>query len=356
MSKKTIVVGLSGGVDSSVAAALLKEQGHNVIGATMAIWDNNPKVKATGNACYGPDEKEDIAEAQRVCKLLDIPYHVFDLKEDYKTYVLDYFSREYKQGRTPNPCVMCNKTMKFGTLVQAIRSNGIEFDYFATGHYARVEFDNKSKRYLLKKAQDRNKDQTYFIYGLTQEQLATSMFPLGGMEKPEVKALSKKYGLGLEDKAESQNFVSGDYATVLDHTPKPGTIVDKSGRILGQHKGISLYTVGQRKGLGLAVDEPLFVLAINAKENQLIVGPLDDTYSSEYNVSNLFLSSIASLKEPTKVTAMMRYRQAETEAIIHPLDDGRARVELAAPKPAITPGQAAVFYQGNTILGGGIID
>jgi len=352
--KPTVIVGLSGGVDSSVAAYLLREQGYEVIGVTMAIWDG--QYKSTGkHACYGSDEEEEIREARAVAEKLDIPYHVFNCSAEYKQAVLDYFKSEYLAGRTPNPCIQCNQLIKFGMLPSMARKSGIDFDFFATGHYAGVEFSEKYQRYVLKKAADLKKDQTYFIHRLTQDQLAQALLPIGQYKKPQIKELARKVGITIEDLEESQDFYSGDYKDLLEVEDHPGDIVDTNGIVLGHHQGIWNYTIGQRKGLGIAFSEPLYVIGLNKESNMVIVGVREETYNGSFIVSDLNWVALSGLTEPRDCTAKIRSGQTEREARIEPVESGGVKVTFFHPNDAITPGQSAVFYEGDIVLGGGII-
>lgn len=354
VKKETVIVGLSGGVDSSVAAYLLKEQGFDVIGVTMAIWDG--QYKSTGkHACYGSDEEEEIGEAREVAKKLDIPYHVFNCSDEYKYAVLDYFKSEYLAGRTPNPCVQCNQLIKFGILPAMARKSGIEFDFFATGHYANVEFSEKYQRYILKNAVDLKKDQTYFLHRLTQDQLSNAMFPIGRFNKPEIKELARKVGITIEDKEESQDFYSGDYKDLLEVEDHPGNIVDSKGKVLGNHKGIWNYTIGQRKGLGIAWSEPLYVIGLDKESNTVIVGIREETCHSSFVVSNMNWVALSELARPMNCLAKIRSAQKKCEATIEPIENGDVKVTFFHPDDAITPGQSAVFYENDIVLGGGII-
>lgn len=352
--KSTVIVGLSGGVDSSVAAYLLKEQGHQVIGVTMAIWDG--QYKSSGkHACYGSDEEEEIREARAVAGKLDIPYHVFNCSAEYKQAVLDYFRSEYLAGRTPNPCIQCNQHIKFGLLPAMARRGGIEFDFFATGHYAGVGFSQKYQRWVLKKATDLKKDQTYFIHRLSQDQLSRLLLPIGGFNKSEIKALAQKVGITVEDIEESQDFYSGDYKDLLEVEDRPGDIVDAKGNVLGHHRGIWNYTIGQRKGLGIAWEEPLYVIRLDKEENKVIVGVREETYNASFIVSDLAWGAIPGLAMPLNCSARIRSAQQEREARIEPLEHGEVKVTFFHPNDAITPGQSAVFYDDDIVLGGGII-
>ena len=356
-AKKKVIVGLSGGVDSSVAAFLLKEDGYDVTGVTMSLWDGDPAVKSTGkHACYGPDEEKEIEEAQELAGMLSIPFHVFDCSKKYKSTVLDYFRTEYLEGRTPNPCVKCNQLIKFGMLPEMAKLNGLDFDYFATGHYARVGWSDEYKRYLLKRGVDLKKDQTYFIYRLSQEQLSTLLLPLGGLTKQEVRSIASKIHLPLSEREESQDFYSGDYKELLKVEDRPGNIINRQGKIFGQHSGIWNYTIGQRKGLGVAFTEPLYVIGLNPENNEVVVGTRAEIMGSSFLVSDLNWIAIEKLYEPMEVKAKIRSAQKENEAIIEPVNDDTVRVTFHIPIDGITPGQSAVFYQEDIVLGGGVIE
>ena len=352
-----VLVGMSGGTDSSIAAALIKKQGHDVIGISMEIWDGDSEIgDTTRHGCYSPGEKEDIESAREVAEILGIPFYTVDLKKEYKSTVLDYFCNEYLAGRTPNPCIRCNHRIKFQALLEKAKDNGIECDFFATGHYARIEFDENRKHYLLKKARDIKKDQSYFLSSLTQEQLKRTLFPVGEYTKPEVRKMAADFGLGVENRAESQDFIEGGYLPLIEAGAQPGQIMDQSGNILGQHRGIPFYTIGQRKGLGITAEKPLYVIKIDAENNAVIVGGKEAVYSDELIASSLNWIAVSELQESIKVKARIRYNHKETGATVSPQSEDRVHVKFDKPQMAVTPGQAVVFYDGDVVVGGGTIE
>lgn len=354
---KKVIVGLSGGVDSSVAAYLLKQQGFEVTGVTMSIWNGKSDQSVSGkHSCYGPNEDEEIREARELADMLNISHFIFDCSKRYKSEVLEYFRLEYLSGRTPNPCVKCNQLIKFGMLPELAREQGLEFDLFATGHYARIEFDKDSGRYLLKRAADQKKDQTYFIYRLSQKQLSELVFPLGDLNKTEVREIAGKINISLTEKSESQDFYSGDYKELLEVTDCPGKIVMRDGKILGTHQGIWNYTIGQRKGLGVAFTEPLYVIELDQIKNEVIVGIRDEVMSTSFIVNDLNWISVACLNEKIEVKAKIRSAQEARDAVIEPYENGSVKVTFFAPYDGITPGQSAVFYDGEMVVGGGVIN
>jgi len=350
-----VAVGMSGGVDSSVAAWLLRAQGHEVVGVCMALWDGAGDAAPTGrHACYGPDEAGDIQDAQAVCQSLGVPFHVFDCAREYKETVLAYFKAEYAAGRTPNPCVKCNHLMKFGFLPAMARRSGLDFDRFATGHYARVR--QSAGRWLLLKGADAKKDQSYFLHRLDQGQLAQSLFPLGELDKEEVRRLAADHQLPTAAKRESQDFYCGDYADLLGFPSRDGAIVDKGGNVLGTHRGVWNFTPGQRKGLGVAAAEPLYVLGCDARSNTVTVGRKADALSSVFTVSNLNWIAFERLRAPLRLTVKTRSTHPGAWALVEPLGAGGAKVVCDEPQLAVAPGQSAVFYDGDVVAGGGIID
>ncbi|MDD4220562.1 MAG: tRNA 2-thiouridine(34) synthase MnmA [Sphaerochaetaceae bacterium] len=350
-----ILVGMSGGIDSSVAALLLKKAGHEVVGVTMSIWrEGNPfSGELRKDACFGPNEEQDIAEGRRISELLDIEYHVLDCAAQYERIVLENFRSEYLAGRTPNPCIWCNSLIKFGALPQIARESGIKFDKFATGHYAQVA--HKNNRWLLTKALDEHKDQTYFLYRLNQVQLSQVMFPLGTIQKEEARRLCIEYGFFSEGKAESQDFYSGDYSELLQTEPKKGAIVDTHGNTVGEHLGYWNYTIGQRRGLGVAAERPWYVVALDAEKNQVIVGHNEDTFENKLLAERLNWIAFDALKAPMEAEAKIRSTGRAKPVLITPLKEGVVSVSFAEPQKAVTPGQSVVFYQDKTVLGGGVI-
>ena len=351
-----VAVGMSGGVDSSVAALLLKEQGHEVIGITMALWNGQGVGAAERHACYGPNEREDIESARAVCGVIGIPFHVFDCSRSYARLVLDYFKREYVEGRTPNPCVVCNHEMKFGVLPEAARRAGLSFERFATGHYARVGYDESTGRFSIKRAADRRKDQSYFLYRLSQEQLAHALFPIGDYLKDEVRSIARARRFAVSEREESQDFYSGDYKELISAGKSPGDIVTVDGRVLGSHGGIWNYTVGQRKGLGIGYSEPLYVVAIDKERNAVVVGPKGELGRRVFVVGGLRWMAFDGLREPLKAGVKIRSTQAEKPALIESAGNGAVSVTFETPVDSITPGQSAVFYREDTVIGGGIIE
>lgn len=352
-----VLVGMSGGVDSSVAACLLKQQGHEVIGATMSIWDKNTKFSGNINAdsCFSPHEEQDVAAAKAICEKLGIEYKVLDCADIYKKLVLENFKSEYKAGRTPNPCVMCNSNIKFKALPEAALANGVEFDMFATGHYATiVRLENG--RYCIKRGIDNTKDQSYFLYRLNQEQLSKIIMPLGAYTKQQVRKMAADFGLEVSDKPDSQDFYSGDINDILQNEPQVGNFVNKDGKILGQHQGIWNYTVGQRRGMGIAAERPLYVLGFNKEKNEVIVGFEEECERSGLIAANCCWAAFENLSAPLECAAKIRSAQQPTPAKVTPLENGKIRVEFFARQKSIAAGQSVVLYQNDMVLGGGIIE
>lgn len=351
-----VAVGMSGGVDSSVAALLMLKAGHEVSGILMKIWPGPDGPGAVRSACYGPDEAEDIKAAGDVCARLGIPLRIFDCSASYEDLVLRYFREGYLGGTTPNPCVRCNQLVKFGVLPDAAREAGLAFDLFATGHYARVEYDAGSGRFLLKKGVDARKDQSYFLYRLSQRQLAATLFPLGGLMKSRVRTMAREEGLPVHDRKESQDFYGGDLKDLLGRGGREGDIVDRAGCVLGRHGGVGNYTIGQRKGLGIAFPVPLYVTVIDSKNNTLVVGPESETYSRSCVARDCAWVMVDRLAAPEDVRVKVRSGGRLVPAAISPLDDKRTRVDFAEPLSSVAPGQSAVFYRDDIVAGGGIIE
>jgi tRNA-specific 2-thiouridylase len=352
-----IAVGMSGGVDSSVAAAILKDRGHEVIGLSMALW--NDTYACTGvkkYTCFGPNEKEDIQEARRICDSLGIPMYVFDCSSEYGKTVIEYFKSEYRSARTPNPCIVCNEKIKFDALLKTAESSGLQFDAFATGHYANVEHDPAAGRLILKKARDSKKDQSYFLYRLSQPQLSKVMFPLGELTKEKVRRIARSKGIAVSEKEESQDFYGGDYRELLGVREEAGDIVLTGGKVVGRHRGLWNYTPGQRKGLGIAFPEPLYVISLDAEHNAVIVGTKSEISVSSFVVNDL--NWIAVEKPASSFTAMVKLRSThkEIESLVEMSGKSEAKVTLKSRNEPIAPGQSAVFYDGDSVIGGGIID
>lgn len=359
MNKKKVMIGMSGGVDSSVGAAILLEQGYEVIGVTMQIWPDmgEDRKQVEGGCC----SLSAVDDARRVANKLDIPYYVMNFKDVFEDKVIRYFTQEYIQGRTPNPCIACNRHVKFDALLRKAVSMGI--DYVATGHYAKVEYDHTIQRYLLKKSITEKKDQTYALYHLTQEQLAHTLMPVGSYTKEQIREKARELGLTVANKPDSQEicFVEdNDYGRFIQETTNhpivPGNFIDIHGNILGKHKGIVHYTVGQRKGLGISFGKPMFVVSIDAAANTVTLGEADEVFQPSLTASDLNFISIDRLKEDMRVTAKIRYSASEAWATISPLDHDRVRVTFDVPQRAVTPGQSVVFYDGDIVVGGGTID
>lgn len=356
--KEKVVVGMSGGVDSSVAAYLLKEQGYDVIGVTMQIWEDEEQQRTEENGgCCGLSAVDD---ARRVADRLEIPYYVMNFKQEFQKKVVDYFVEEYLAGRTPNPCIACNRYVKWESLLK--RSMEIGADYIATGHYARIA-KLPNGRFAIRNSVTARKDQTYALYNLTQFQLAHTLMPIGEYEKDQVRRIAQEAGLPVAAKPDSQDicFVpDGDYAAFLkkkagERMPGEGDFVTRDGTVLGKHKGITHYTIGQRKGLGLSMGEPVFVSELRPKTNQVVVGEETQVFKKELLCDHLNFMGMEDLEEPRKVWAKVRYAHKGQWCRIEKQGRDLIRAEFEEPVRAITPGQAIVFYEGEYVLGGGII-
>jgi tRNA-specific 2-thiouridylase len=368
MSAKTIAVAMSGGVDSSTVAAMLRTEGHNVIGLTMQLWNQRRLAgregmpeQVQGRCC----SLDDVYDARRVAQAIGIPYYVVNHEERFEREVVQPFVQEYLSGRTPIPCSLCNNHLKFDQLLMVARQIGA--DTLATGHYARVEFDEARERWLLKRPVDVAKDQTYFLFGLTQEQLSRTIFPLGGITKPAVRELARAQGLAIAEKPDSQEicFVpGGDYKRFLDAylaeqgeslPDTSGELVTTDGRVIGEHDGIHNFTVGQRKGLGVATGSPLYVIQIKGDAGQVVVGSSEELYSKTLRARRVNLIAVGEIDKHMRVSVKIRHRHEPAAATLEHSGDDEILLTFDEPQRAVTPGQAAVFYDGDLVVGGGWI-
>lgn len=357
--KKRVLLGMSGGVDSSVSAIILKEQGYEVIGATMKLWEdkNNPEVE---NGCCSFSA---VNDAKRVCDQLGIPHYTLNCEDEFKTHVIDNFINCYKNAGTPNPCVECNKYLKFGAFYR--KALELECDYIATGHYAKTEFSDKYNQYVLKMSDEKAKDQSYFLYGIPKEVLPKMLFPLKNMSsKEDVRKIARENNLQVADKKDSQEICfipDNDYGKFLEQNleklpPKGDIVLEGSNKILGKHKGLIYYTIGQRKGLGIAYKEPLYVIKLDAKNNKVIVGTEKQLYNNTLKANNVNILLNIDLNKPINIKAKIRYRSKPAEAILELDEKGIATLNFKEPQRAITIGQSVVFYiDEDIVLGGGTI-
>lgn len=353
-----VLVGLSGGIDSAVAAHILKEEGHDVKAITMILGSGESDLNVTKktNYCFAPNKEEELQKVKEISQKLDIESILLDLSSHFQNTVLKNFKDEYLNGRTPNPCVWCNAKIKFKAMLEEAEKSNIEFDKFATGHYAKIV--EKNGRYCLYRGKDLKKDQSYFLYRLTQDQLSKVMFPLGDLTKEEVKAIDVKLGFHQEEQAESQDFYDGDYTELLNVESREGNIVDQEGNILGTHKGLFHYTIGQRKGLGIAAERPLYVLELDIVRNEVVVGYQEHTYNKIVEARDIIWGSRTSVMNE-KLDAKIRSTGYPSKATVSSYTDSENREVLVAefdePIQAATVGQSLVIYDGDEVVGGGII-
>ncbi|PRR78925.1 tRNA-specific 2-thiouridylase MnmA [Clostridium liquoris] len=354
---KKVVLGMSGGVDSSVSAYLLQQQGYEVIGVTMQIWQSDEEYEEREGGCCSLSS---VNDARRVAYKLGIPFYVMNFKEEFKEKVIKNFVEEYKKGRTPNPCIACNKYIKFDSFLK--RAMNLGGDYIATGHYARIE-ENEQGRFIIKKGVDPRKDQSYVLYNFTQFQLKHTLMPCGGYNKNEIRSIAKDIGLNVYNKKDSQDICfipDNDHGRFIKkeigEEIKEGYFVDKSGTVLGTHKGIVYYTIGQRKGLGIALKKTMYVVKIDAEKNQITLGGNEELFKKEFISRDLNFIPFDNLLSPMEVDVKVRYSNGSSKGLISPLENGKVKIQLYNPHRAITKGQSVVFYSGEVLVGGGIIE